>query len=130
MQNGDRRVTSSEFPTRVARGLVFEGDGAAVVAGDVTAPVVRSYSSVHPVVRRLAPTYSPGVQGVDVADDKQTVRGLTVSRLADTSHTSYLETAPATPSFDPTQDSPGPVTVAAAADRSHNTGSRIARTRG
>ncbi|MBA2608638.1 MAG: Gldg family protein [Actinobacteria bacterium] len=113
----------------ITRGLVFEGDSEAVVAGDVTSPVVRSYSSGHPVVRRLAPTYFPGVQGIDVVDDKQTVSGLTVSRLADTSETSYLETAPASSGFDPTQDRPGPVTVVAAADRSRNTGTRIARTR-
>ncbi len=117
------------FGLGLTRGLVFEGDAAAVVGGDLTAPIVRSYSSGHPVVRRLAPTYFPGVQAVDVADDNQTSRGLTVSRLADTSKASYLETAPATPSFDPTQDRAGPITVAAAADRSRNTGTRITRTR-
>ncbi|HEV8114674.1 MAG TPA: Gldg family protein [Acidimicrobiales bacterium] len=111
-------------------GAVFEGDPAAVVSGDVTAPIVRTYSSGHPIVRRLAPTYFPGVQGVSVDDRaEQRVAGLTVSRLADTSASSYLETAPGEASFDPAKDVPGPVTVAAAADRTRNDGSRILRTR-
>lgn len=114
----------------IQRGVVFEGDPAAVVAGDATAPIVRTYSSGHPIVRRLAPTYFPGVQGVAVDDGAEArVGGLTLSRLADTSGSSYLETAPVEATFDPAVDVPGPVTVAAAADRTRTTGERILRTR-
>lgn len=99
------------------RGVVFEGDPGSVVNGDEASPIVRRYSSSHPIVRGLAPTYFPGAQAV-VIDDAPGVPGLTVSRLADTSETSYLETEPLTPSFDPGDDLGGPITVAAAADRS------------
>lgn len=116
------------FRLALQRGLVFEGDAQSVISGDVTAPVVRTYSSAHPVVRRLAPTYFPGVQGVALGDDTE-VPGLTVSRLADTSDASYLETEPVAARFDAARDRPGPVTVAAAADRSRNDGQRIARSR-
>ncbi len=112
----------------IARGVVFEGDAEAIVAGDEASPIVRRYSSASPVVRRLPPTYFPGVQEVTV-DDEPTTPGLTTSRLADTSELSYLETRPLEPSFDPDEDRPGPVTVAAAADRSRIKGSDIRRTR-
>jgi len=112
------------------RGLVFEGDPEAVVDGDVTAPIVRTYSSGHPIVRRLAPTYFPGVQGIDIDDRAaQRVPGLSVSRLADSSPAAYLETAPVEARFNPQADVPGPITVAAAADRSSNDGREIRRTR-
>ena len=114
----------------IDRGIVFEGDDAAVVGGDVTAPVVRTYSASHPIVRRLAPTFLPGVQGVRVDDGAaDRVPGLTVSRLADTSPVSYLETGSAATTFDEDEDLPGPITVAAAADRSSNDGEQIRRTR-
>ena len=112
------------------RGIVFEADPEAVVGGDVTAPIVRRYASGHPIVRRLAPTYFPGVQEVfvdETAEDR--LAGLTISRLADTSELSYLETAPVEAIFDPAEDRPGPVTVAAAADVSRNEGGRISRAR-
>lgn len=112
----------------VRRGVVFEGDPAGVVEGDVLSPIVRTYSSGHPVVRRLAPTYFPGVQEV-VVDDGSPPADRTVSRLADTSSASYLETAPAGASFDPATDVPGPITVVAASERSVNDGERIRRTR-
>ena len=112
------------------RGVVFEGDAASVIAGDVTSPIVHTYSSGHPIVRRLAPTYFPAVQAVEVDDGaEERVPGLTVSRLADTSATSYLETAPVEAQFDPGLDLGGPVTVAAAAERTRNDGVEIRRTR-
>ena len=114
----------------VRRGIVFEGDADAVVAGDVTSPIVRTYSSGHPIVRRLAPTYFPAVQSVLVDDDAAAdVPGLTVSRLADTSPVSYLETEPVEAVFDPSDDAAGPITVAAAAEVSRNDGTNIRRTR-
>ena len=118
------------FGLGVERGIVFEGDPEVVIAGDVTSPIVRTYSSGHPVVRRLAPTYFPAVQAVTVDEAAEArVPGLVVTRLADTSATSYLETEPVEAVFDPAEDAAGPVTVAAAAERSRNDGERILRTR-
>ena len=112
------------------RGIVFEGDAESVIGGDVTSPIVRTYSSGHPVVRHLAPTYFPAVQAVEVDEDAEgRVPGLTLSRLADTSATSYLETAPVEAVFDPDDDLGGPVTVAAAAEQTRNDGEAIRRTR-
>lgn len=112
----------------VRRGLVLEGDPEAVIGGDEAAPIVRRYSSANPVVRRLPPTYLPGVQEV-VVDEEAEGGGLTVSRLADTSELSYLETEPLSPSFDPDADVSGPVTVAGAADRSELAAEGILRSR-
>lgn len=101
----------------IERGVVFEGHPDSVVDGDESSPIVRRYSSAHPIVRGLPPTYFPGVQEVTV-DDGVRAPGLTVSRLADTSELSYLETRPLQPRFDPGEDVGGPVTIAAAADQS------------
>lgn len=111
----------------VERGVVLEGDAANVVAGDVASPIVSRYLSANPVVRRLAPTYFPGVQAVVVSGPD--VDGLTVAALAATSEASYLEREPLEPQFDPDVDLGGPITVAAAADRSRVEGPDIERTR-
>lgn len=111
----------------VERGVVFEGDAANVVAGDVASPIVSRYRSASPVVRRLAPTYFPGVQAVVVTEPD--VDGLTTTALADTSEASYLERQPLQPEFDPDVDIGGPITVAAAADRSRVDGPDVERTR-
>lgn len=117
------------FGLGVKRGVVFEGDPDSIVNGDESAPIIRRYSSAHPVVRNLPPTYFPGVQEVTVDDDLR-APGLTVSRLADTSEISYLETEPLNPSFDPGTDTGGPVTIAAAADQSRVVSDEeVARTR-
>jgi hypothetical protein len=116
------------FGLGIRRGLVLEGDPQSVLRGDEASPIIRRYSSANPVVRRLPPIYLPGVQEVLVDDDAEG-GGLTVSRLADTSEASYLETAPLQPSFDPAADVPGPVTVAGAADRSRLDGQEIRRSR-
>jgi hypothetical protein len=112
----------------VKRGVVFEGDPGSVVGGDEASPIVRRYSSAHPIVRGVPPTYFPGVQEVTV-DDARPVPGLTVSRLADTSEVSYLETEPLTPRFDDGVDTGGPITIAAAADRSRVEGEAVRRAR-
>lgn len=113
----------------IERGVVIEGESSSVLNGDELSPIVRRYSSAHPIVRGLAPTYFPGVERVTV-DSSFRLEGLTVSRLADTSPLSYLETEPLTPSFDPAKDTSGPITIAAAADRSRVLSERqIARTR-
>lgn len=113
----------------VDRGVVFEADPEVTVVDDPTTPIIRTYSSAHPVVQRLAPTLFPGTQGVVVDDDREPEEGLTVSRLADTSELSYLETEPLAPAFDPAEDLGGPVTVAGAADRSRITDDGVRRTR-
>ena len=113
----------------VERGVVFEGHPDSVVDGDESSPIVRRYSSAHPIVRGMPPTYFPGVQAVTVDDDVREP-GLTVSRLADTSELSYLETEPLQPRFDPDEDLGGPVTIAAAADQSRVVSDEsVARTR-
>lgn len=112
----------------VRRGIVLEGDPSSARPDDPTAPIVRVYSSSHPVVRRLAPTFFPGLQQVEVGESAP-ADGLTVSRLADTSPVSYLETEPLTSVFDPASDTAGPITVAAAADRSQLDGDRVRRSR-
>ena len=112
---------------RIEPGVVFEGDAANVVAGDVSAPIVTRYPSGNPVGLRLPPTFFPVVQ--EVAVDESTEDGLTVSRVAQTSETSYLERNPVSPEFDPDDDRGGPVTVIAAADRSRVVGADVRRTR-
>lgn len=99
------------------RGIVLEGDPAAARPDDPTSPIVRSYSSSHPVVRRLAPTFFPGLQQV-VVGESSPPEGLVVSRLAETSPISYLETEPLTSAFDPATDTAGPIAAAAASERS------------
>lgn len=110
------------------RGIVLEGDPAAARPDDPTSPIVRSYSSSHPVVRRLPPTFFPGLQqvvdGASVPED-----GLVVSRLAETSPLSYLETEPLTSAFDPATDTGGPIAVAAAAERSRVEAGAVRRSR-
>ena len=102
-------------------GIVLEHDPAAAFEGDEAAPIVSRYSSGNPVVRNLPPTFFPAVTSVDV-DDTHAAEGLTVARLADTSPRSELQR--------PGTTTPGPITVAAAADRSRVTGgSSILRTR-
>lgn len=125
----DMRSLLAPYGIGIKRGVVFEGDPDSVVNGDESSPIIRRYSSAHPIVRGLPPTYFPGAQEVTV-DESVTVPGLTVSRLADTSDVSYLETRPLEPHFDPGVDSGGPITIAAAADRSRVISDReILRTR-
>jgi hypothetical protein len=112
----------------VRRGIVLEGDAQSSLPNDPTSPIVHTYSSASPIVRRLAPTFFPAVEQV-VVGESDPANGLTVSRLADTSRVSYLETEPLTSTFDPSTDVPGPITVAAAADRSRQSGGAVHRSR-
>lgn len=117
-----------DYGLGVRRGIVLEGDPASARPDDPTAPIVRVYSSSHPVVRRLAPTFFPGLQQVTVGESDPDA-GLVVSHLADTSPVSYLETEPLTSVFDPATDAPGPITVAAASERSRVDGDQLRRSR-
>ena len=121
-------ATLAELGLTVERGVVFEGDAANVVAGDVSAPIVDRYPSASPVVRGLPPTFFPLVQEIAV-DDGATGDGLTAGTLAETTEASYLERNPVTADFDPDDDRPGPITVVAAADRSRLVGTDVRRTR-
>jgi ABC-type uncharacterized transport system involved in gliding motility auxiliary subunit len=93
----------------------------------VAAPIVSRYPSANPVTRGLAPTFFPVVQGIAVGTLVD--GGITASVLATTSETSYLERDPAAPDFDPDDDRPGPIPVAAAVDRSRVDGADVVRTR-
>lgn len=128
--DADFSAVLGPYGLELVRGLVFEGDADSVIGGDITAPVVRVYSSANPIVRNLAPTYFPGVQAIEVDDSfEERSPGLTNSRLADSSGTSYLETEPVEAEFDPEVDAPGPLTVAASADHSRVDGDEIIRNR-
>jgi ABC-type transport system involved in multi-copper enzyme maturation permease subunit len=118
------------FALSVRRGLVLEGEPDERFRDDPLRPVVRDYRSGTSIVRRLAPTFFPAVQAV-IIDESQAARvpGLTVTPPAMTSRLSFLETEPQEVEFDPSRDLPGPVTVAAAADRSRQSGGGVARTR-
>jgi ABC-type transport system involved in cytochrome c biogenesis permease component len=118
----------SPYGITVHRGIVFEPDTRSALPGDPTSPIVRRYTTAHPVARRVPPSYFPAPQGLEVAEGRE-AEGLTTSRLADTSPSSYLETQPLTPSFDPAEDRRGPITVAAAADKSRVEGQGAKRTR-
>lgn len=110
------------------RGIVLEGDPEAALPEDPTAPIVRTYSSASPIVRRLPPTFFPGLQAVEVGESDAGA-GLNVNRLAETSELSYLETEPLTSVFDPAADTPGPIAVVASSDRSALEGDRVKRSR-
>lgn len=117
----------AELGMRIDPGIVLEGDGDNVIGGDVAAPIVSRYPSASPITRGLAPTFFPVVQGIAVDDDG--VDDATLTVVATTSETSYLERDPATPDFDPDDDRPGPIPVAATADRSRVEGTDVVRTR-
>lgn len=110
------------------RGIVLEGDPEVVLPEDPTAPIVRAYASASPIVRRLPPTFFPGLQAV-IVGESDPEGGLNVNRLAETSEVSYLETEPLTSVFDPAADTPGPITVVASADRSRLDGDQVRRSR-
>ncbi|MHB8670837.1 MAG: Gldg family protein, partial [Acidimicrobiales bacterium] len=112
----------------VDRGVVLEVDPRARFPDDPTRPVISSFASPNPIVRRLPPVFFPGVERITERSD--TAHGLAVSALARTSRASYLDHNPGpVSSFDPTRDIHGPITVAAAADHSENLGGTVRRTR-
>jgi len=118
----------SPYALRLHRGIVFEGDRQSSLPGDPTAPIVRRYTAAHPVARRVPPSFFPGAQAVEVGEDREG-EGLIVSKLAETSEASYLETKPLEPDFNPGEDRGGPIVVAAAADKSRLEGEGAKRTR-
>lgn len=107
-------------------GVVVERDPAARFEDDPTTIIVRRFSAAHPVVAGVPAVVLVGAGGVDT--DDRPPSGLVVSRLADSSPSSYLERDPRRLEPDDA-DVPGPVTVAAASDRSRTDGRTIHRTR-
>jgi len=105
-------------------GVVAEGDPESVIEGDLTAPIIRRYSSGNPVVRNLPPTFLVGTGGIDVDDTE--VSGRTINRLGDTSASSLLVDSAL---GDATTGRQGPITVIAAVDESANVGGTVHRRR-
>ena len=112
----------------IHRGIVIERESDSALPDDPTSPIIRRYTTAHPIARRVAPSYFPATQGLEVDDDRDS-EGLTTTRLADTSPESFLEVRPLTPAFDPKEDRAGPITVAAAADKSRLEGAGAKRSR-
>jgi ABC-type uncharacterized transport system involved in gliding motility auxiliary subunit len=125
--NVDLTPILAPYGLAVERGIVFEGSDDARLAGDPVTPVVRDYRSLNPIVRRLAPTAFPAPEALALRPGD--IGGLQVEALATTSPLSFLERNPNEPKFDAGVDIPGPIVLAAAADRSANAGSRIIRSR-
>jgi ABC-type uncharacterized transport system involved in gliding motility auxiliary subunit len=115
------------FGMRIERGIVLEGDPQRRFPDDPTRPVIPSYRSANSIVNRLPPSFFPGVQAVVSTGEK--IGGLTFSELAQTSENSFLEREPLIPKFDEGKDLRGPVTVAAAIDKSANIRGNVRRTR-
>ena len=88
----------------VVHGLVLEADDGAHVSNDPLSPIVSSYPSSSPVVRKLPPTVFPTAEAVVGASDVD--RGLTVSVLAQTTGLSFLSRRPldTRTHFDPAVD--------------------------
>lgn len=113
-------------------GVVAEGDPGSVFSDDPTAPLVRRYSSASPIVRNLPPTFFVTVGGIEVSDDDPNddpdgvAAGYDPVRLADSSPESLLI---ADISADETTATPGPITIAAASERSANVDGRVRRSR-
>jgi len=111
----------------IDRGIVFESAPDAHLRGDPTSLVVRQYQGGTPVARGLPPTVFPGAQGVTSAEHLE--RGIAVAAFAQTSSASYLSRRAERAEFDPNNDVRGPITVAAAVDRSATVAGKAQRTR-
>ena len=96
------------------RGLVLEGDQEARLPDDPVSVVARSFPTSNPVVRSLAPMVLPGVEGVTVTP----VPDVSSTALVASTRLAYLERGADGFRFDPAVDAKGPITLAAAADRS------------
>lgn len=125
--NVDLGGVLAPYGMRIERGIVLEGSSDNHLPDDPLSPIVRIYGTLHPITRRLAPSVFPAVEGITVHADP--AAGLSVTPLAQTTKDSFLERKPATPHFDEGEDIAGPVTIAAAADRSVLEGSTIQRSR-
>ena len=124
----DFSAVLSPYALSVHRGIVFEAEEQSALPDDPTTPIIRRFTAGHPAARKVPPSIFPGVQAVEVGDSRP-ADGLTTSRLGDTSEQSFLELNPLEPRFDADQDTRGPITVAAAAEKSRVEGDTAKRTR-
>lgn len=100
---------------RLLPGIVF--DPARGLAGDPTSVLVNSFPSDSPVVKDVTGALFVTAGGVTTAASEDT--GLTVTRIAQSSDSSYLHLDSSTTTYEPAKgDRGGPVVIAGAADRS------------
>jgi len=111
----------------VVRGIALEGDPGSRLPDDPISVIVRHYAAPNPIIRGLAPTFFPAVEALTTKSRERA--GLSVTHLLRTTPSSYLERDPSRFSFDEGRDLPGPITIAAAADLSSISGTRVRRTR-
>lgn len=116
----------SPYAISLSRGVVFEGDDSRRLGADPVTPVVSSFRSGFPVVRRLPPVFFAGAQQVIVGDSPP---GATVGAMGETSALSYLERDPADEGFDEAVDAPGPIALLAAANSTATSEGGRARSR-
>ena len=124
----DYSAVLGPYGLTVHRGIVFETEAQSSLPDDPTSPIVRRFSAAHPAARRVPPSFFPAAQAIEVAPSR-TEEGLILSRLADTSEQSFLEQTPLTPEFNEGVDRRGPLTIAAAAEKSGVFGDTAKRTR-
>jgi hypothetical protein len=106
----------------IVRGIALDPGADSHLPDDEASVIVRRYRSVHPLVRRLAPTLFPAADAV-VIGDLTGAGGLSSVALVETSDDGYLETKPGEhPGFTVGEDRKGPVALVAAGDRSRVTG--------
>ena len=111
----------------VVRGIALEGDPSARLPDDPISIIVREYAAPNPIIRGLGPTFYPAAQALVVESRERD--GLSVAALVRTTAASFLERDPPEFAFDEGRDLPGPITIAAAADRSSVTAGEVTRTR-
>jgi ABC-type uncharacterized transport system involved in gliding motility auxiliary subunit len=118
---GDPKASADPTPVTAPwgigfdRGTVIEADPGSHLPGDVTAPIVHTYSESSPPVRGLSPTFFPGVERVYSRNLDNP--GLTTAEVAFTTQLSYLDRGNLS-SFDEKVDARGPISIAATADYS------------
>ena len=115
------------YGIRVVRGIAVEADAGARLPDDPLSVIVREYAAPNPIIRGLGPTLFPAVEALWVESRED--EGLSVASLLRTTESSYLERDPSGFVFEPDRDLPGPLTIAAAADRSSVVAGEVKRTR-
>jgi len=115
------------YGIRVVRGIALEGDAGSRLPDDPISVIVREYAAPNPIVRGLGPTFFPAVEALIVESREE--EGLSVASLVRTTDSSFLERDPPEFLFDEGRDVPGPITIAAAVDRSSVARGEVTRTR-
>jgi ABC-type uncharacterized transport system involved in gliding motility auxiliary subunit len=107
----------SPYRLSVDRGIAVEPGADAHLPDDPATLIVRRYRSTNPMVRRLPPTLFPAAEAV-VIGDLTNAGGLAAEAVVQTGARGFLEKHPEHPGFTSGEDRPGPITLAAVADRS------------